>query len=73
MVHYQNGGSHVNLNINPMAELEQRGVIAPQDGVNDQVRFSAVRAAQQVTYLCHGAVIGDLQQILVPSLETFSK
>ena len=37
-VHYQaNGGSRVNLNINPMSDLEQRGIISANDDMNDQV------------------------------------
>ena len=35
---YQNGGSRVNLNVNPMSDLEQRGIIPPNDDLNDQVR-----------------------------------
>ena len=36
-VHYQNGGSRVNLNVNPMSDLEQRGIVPPSDDLNDQV------------------------------------
>ena len=37
-VHYQaNGGSRVNLNINPMSDLEQRGMIPAHDDSQDQV------------------------------------
>ena len=37
-VHYQaNGGSRVNLNINPMSDLEQRGMIPVHDDSQDQV------------------------------------